>query len=575
MINTTCLVREPTFMQFKNSAHLYSMQSTFLRLSVLTVFVFLVGLTPVFAQADRDSQSANSVPSKLEKVTIYQQGALLTRTGSLTLKAGEQEIILEGLERNINPGSIQLAIDRSVGIFAVEYTRVNPKAGSEPDSLIKLRGELKGLRKVLAVNAIQQKGYDEEIEILKANRLIAQSETSGYSAASIREATQLHNELATAARVARLDLVEKATEINKDILVLEQRINAIRPNQKGAVGKIVAKVIAERGGAFNFELSYITNAASWSPNYDLYVQTEGTSKSQLVLAADIRQNTGIDWENVALTLSNTNINSRLTPPTLSPIFLGGNAEYNLKSQVAGTVQKRKQTAEEEVVYAPLQNASADVAYAATYATQSNSAAARLYEIDRPFSLVANGKSSSVKLTSNELPIDLRYRIVPKREQQAYLEAVITGWDTLNLLAAQTRTHLDGRYLGKTYLNTQQNSDTLTVGLGPDKRLVVKRTGRGQGSDTKFIRGKKEYNLGYQITLRNTRNVAIDVLVEDQIPVSQKDELTVELKNATGKPDLDEFTGKLTWKLSLKPAKEEKLIVNYQIVAPKNTPIRFE
>ena len=544
------------------------MQSNFFRLIVLAILVLFVGLTPVLAQAQ--------VSSKLERVTVYQQGALLTRAGSITLKAGEQEFELEGLERNINAGSVQLAIDRSVGIFAVEYARVNPKTGSEPDSLIKLRDELKDLRKVLAVNNIQQKGYNEELEILKANRLIAQSETTGYSAASIREATKLHNELSTAARVARLDLIEESTGIKKEITALEQRVNAIRPNQNGAVGKITAKVIAERGGTFNFELTYITNAASWNPNYDLYVQTEGASKSQLVLAADIRQNTGVDWEKVALTLSNTDINSRLAPPMLSPIFLGGNEAYRSQGQVAGTTIRRKQAnVDAEAVSAPLANTTADVAYAATYATQSNSAAARLYEIDRPFSLIANGKSSSVKLTSNELPINLRYRIVPKREQQAYLEAVITGWDTLNLLAAQTRTHLDGRYLGETYLNTQQNSDTLTVGLGPDKRLVVKRTGRGQGSDTKFIRGKKEYNLGYQITLRNTRNIAIDVLVEDQIPVSQKDEITVELKNATGKPDLEEFTGKLTWKLSLKPAKEEKLSVNYKIVAPKNTPIRFE
>lgn len=484
---------------------------------------------------------------------------------------------MENLERNINSGSIQLAIDRSVGIFAVEYGRSNPQNATEPDSLIQLRADLKKVKKELAVNMILQKGHNEELEILKANRVITQSETTGYSAASIREATRLHSELATTARVARLDLAEAAEEIKKEVANLERRINAIRPGQNSATGKINAKVIAERAGTYSFEVTYITNAAGWNPNYDLYVITEGQAKSNLVLAADVQQSTGVDWENVQLTLSNTDINSRLAPPMLSPLYLGGNDQRRMRSQIAGAAPRMKKAdadmAMEEELVMPMQNMA--MSAPATFATQSNSAAARLYEIDRPFSLVANGKASSVKLTSHELPLDLRYRIVPKREQQAYLEAVITGWDTLNLLAAQTRTHLDGRYLGETYLNTQQNSDTLTVGLGPDKRLIVKRTGRGQGSDTKFIRGKKEYNLGYQISLRNTRDVAIEVLVEDQIPVSQREEITVELKNASGKPDLEEFTGKLTWKLTLKPAKEEKLSVNYEIVAPKNTPIRFE
>jgi len=544
------------------------MQSYLLRFSILIILAFSVGLIPVLAQAQ--------IATKLEAVTVYQRGALLTRIGTISLQAGEQEFVLENLEHSINGGSIQLAIDRSVGIFALEYGRMIPKNVTEPDSLIRLRNELKSLRKDLAVNQIIQKGYKEELDIIEANRVVAQSETTGYSSSSIREATKLHSELATAARLGHLEATEEAEDIKKEIASLEQRISSIRPNQGTAKGKISAKVIAERSGTFKFELTYITNAAGWNPNYDLYVITEGQAKSNLVLAADVRQSTGVDWENINLTLSNTDINSRLAPPMLSPIYLGGIEQYSLRSQVAGAAPRRKSAkadmmVEEELVV-PMQNA---MAAPATYASHSNSAAARLYEIDRPFSLVANGKTSSVKLTSHQLPLDLRYRIVPKREQQAYLEAVITGWDTLNLLAAQTRTHLDGRYLGETFLNTQQNSDTLTVGLGPDKRLVVKRTGRGQGSDTKFIRGKKEYNLGYQISLRNTRNVAIEVLVEDQIPVSQRDEIVVELKNTTGKPDLEVFSGRLTWKLTLKPAKEEKLSVNYQIVAPKNTPIRFE
>jgi len=330
------------------------MQSFILRFSVVAIFSLLFGLIPVLAQAQ--------VPSKLESVTVYQRGALLTRTGTIKLQAGEQEFVIENLERNINAGSIQLAIDRTVGIFAVEYGMSNSKEGVEPDSLILLRQELKKVRKRLAVNNIQQNGHSEELEILKANRVIAQSETTGYSASSIREATKLHNELATAARIARLELEEEAFGLKKEIKNLEQRISTIRPNQNVVAGMISAKVIAERSGTYNFELTYITNAASWNPNYDLYVQTEDEVKSQLVLAADIRQNTGVDWENVQLTLSNTDINSRLAPPMLSPIYLGGNQAYSLRSQVTGVATKRKSAeadmAMEEELVMPMQNAMA-------------------------------------------------------------------------------------------------------------------------------------------------------------------------------------------------------------------------
>jgi uncharacterized protein (TIGR02231 family) len=249
----------------------------------------------------------------------------------------------------------------------------------------------------------------------------------------------------------------------------------------------------------------------------------------------------------------------------------------LKSQVAGAAPRRRSEveADEELVITSQNAMETPVMEISTYGTMSNTAVARLYSIDHPFTLTANNKPATVKLQAYDLPVSLRYKIVPKREQRAYVEAIITGWDTLSLLPAQTRTHLDGRYLGKTFINPEVLNDTLSVGLGADDRVIVKRTGRGQGSDTKVIRGVKEYKLGYNIALRNTRDVAVQVVIVDQIPVSQRDEVKIELKEATGKPKMEDFSGQLTWELSLKPTEERELSVRYEITAPRDMPVRFE
>lgn len=548
-------------MYSRQQLHLYTMQRILFLFSSVLVLISTLGITQLFAQT--------IVSSKVEAVTVYQQGALVTRKGSVKLDAGEQQLRFSNLEQSIRSGSLQLDIDPSVGTFAIEFGFDASRKTQEPDSLLQLRDSLTVVRLALSRLAAKRAGYIEELAVIAANRdLSSDQAATSQSPEKIRDAAKIYREMSTAANLALVDIDVEEKRLKMLEARTVRRIESIRPAPRQDIGVVNAKVVAERAGTFDFELTYIVESTSWSPNYDLYVTTEGKANSQLVLAANVQQTTGVDWNNVKLTLSTGDINSRLAPPQLAPYYIG-------YPQPVAMARNQAQVESDMVFEAPMSNTGYAPKRQATYGTELSSASAQLYAINRPFSLATNGKASSVKLIAHDLPIHLRYRVVPKREQRAYLEGLITDWDELNLVAAQTRMHLDGRYLGEIYLDVQQNSDTLTFGLGPDERLVVERTGKGQGSDTKFIRGRKVYNLGYVISLRNTRNVAIDVLVEDQVPVSQRDEITVEIKERSGKPSFDASTGILSWQLSLKPASREELKVAYTIDAPKDTPIRFE
>ncbi len=541
----------------------------------LLALLFILCCSTVLAQAQ-----INSPASRISEVTVYRQGALVKRTGKLTVTAGDQETSFAGLEQSIRPGSVQLAVGQGVNTFSLDVTNDPSRAPEEPDSLLTLRDQLLALNDSLAVLAAQRAGLTEELAVLAANRDITGEQASPANAATaVRDAARLYRELTTEAQIALARLLPRERDLQKRQQQLQQRVNAIRPQPRGNVGRITAKLIAERAGTYDYELSYIVNNASWTPDYDLYVQAEQDTRARLTLSGNLQQYTGVDWENVRLTLSTSDINSRLAPPELSPLYLG--REVNLAFQMAGNSAGYAKRAAPRPEADAMEDAEMVIdgvplyAPAATYATSTNSAAARLYAIDRPFSLPANGRPSAVRLTSHELPLALRYHVVPKRETVAYLEGVVTGWDTLNLLGANVRLHLDDRYLGDTYLDPAQNSDTLSVGLGPDPRLVVERKPLGKGSDTKLIRNRKEYDLGYSITLRNTRNVPVSVLLEDQIPVSQREEIEVTLKSVESNGRLDSTTGKIVWQLSLKPATREQIAVRYEVVAPKEVVVNFE
>ena len=553
--------------------------------SAFTQLLALLPLALSLSTAPIHAQLANPT-STLTEVTVYRQGALVKRTGRVTVTAGNQDLAFTGLEQSIRPGSVQLAVAQSVSTFALDVTQDPSRAPAEPDTLLGLRDQLAALDDSLARLSAERAGLNEELAVLAANRdLTGEQATPSTSATAVRDAARLYRELTTEAQLALARLKPREERLQKRQQQLQQRIGAIRPQPAGNVGRITAKVIAERAGTFAYEFSYIVNNASWTPDYDLYVQADEDTRARLTLSGNVQQYTGVDWTDVKLTLSSSDINSRLAPPELSPLYLGRDVA-SLRSNMAGyakeleaadgtiSIRGARTDGPQYVIDGVRIQAAASNA-APTYATATNSAAARLYTVDRPFSLAANGRPSAVRLTSHELPLSLRYHVVPKREPTAYLTGVVTGWDTLNLLGANVRLHLDERYLGDTYLDPAQNSDTLTVGLGPDPRVVVERKPLGRGSDTKLIRNLKTYDLGYEISLRNTRSVPIDILVEDQIPVSQRDEVEVELKSATASPSVEASTGKLTWQLSLKPATREQLVVRYDVKAPKEVVVNFE
>jgi len=57
-------------------------------------------------------------------------------------------------------------------------------------------------------------------------------------------------------------------------------------------------------------------------------------------------------------------------------------------------------------------------------------------------------------------------------------------------------------------------------------------------------------------------------VEDQVPVSQNSQITVDTQELSG-GQLDKTTGKIQWSFALKPQSDKKIELKYQVKYPKN------
>lgn len=153
--------------------------------------------------------------------------------------------------------------------------------------------------------------------------------------------------------------------------------------------------------------------------------------------------------------------------------------------------------------------------------------------------------------------------MPKLDATAYLVANVADYSKHNLLPGDANVIFEGMNVGKTYLNTENTDEKLRLNLGKDPKVSLERILVSDKSGTKTLSSKKEQSFMYEITVKNNKNVAIDIQVEDQFPLSTDTSIEVTLNETSG-ASVDNEKGLLKWNIALKPNETKKIRFSYQI-----------
>ncbi|VXC22474.1 conserved hypothetical protein [Flavobacterium sp. 9AF] len=191
-----------------------------------------------------------------------------------------------------------------------------------------------------------------------------------------------------------------------------------------------------------------------------------------------------------------------------------------------------------------------------------------YEIKDPYTVLSDGKIYTAEIKTFHLPAKYQYLSIPKLDASAYLTAKITDWQDLNLFDGELNLFFEGAYLGKSLLYLQNASDTLEVSLGKDKGISVVRKQLKEFKAKQFLSSYKTESRAFEISIKNNKPYPIEIVVMDQLPISNTKEITVqeeEYKEGT----LAEETKIITWKLELLSKTEKKLNIKYKVKSPKD------
>lgn len=531
-------------------------------------------------------QEEKEISSNIKEVTVFLNGAEVTRLADLSIQKGVNEFRISDLSPFIQSNSIQVkSNNKAVTIVSVNHEinyldraslAASPKVKSVNDSI-------KALELNLAIRYTYERVYNEEKSLLIANKNLGGVNT-GVNLEDLMDAVDFYRDRLINIETKLLEIQRNKKELNESISRLKKQ-RAMYYNDVKNTGEVFVNLTSSVKTNAKIEISYLVNNAGWVPFYD--IRSDDLEKPvDLTYKGKVFQKTGKDWENVMIKLSTGNPTTDNTQPEFSKWYL---QYYNAYARNIGYGEMRRKSVKKEKV--ALNAASAPQYESASYeileedefadnvsfdnnstiadfTTVSQSSVSAIFDIAVPYTVKSNGKPNLIEIQNYELPVSYQYYSMPKKDKDAFLLANVIGWGDYNLLSGEANVYFENTFVGESYLETAITNDTLNVSMGRDKSIVISREKIKDFCKNSSFGGNKKSTRGYEIKVRNNKSTAIEIELIDQIPLSNQKEIEVEVmesKNAV----YDENTGKLTWRLTIPANSTSNVSFKFSVKYPKD------
>lgn len=191
-----------------------------------------------------------------------------------------------------------------------------------------------------------------------------------------------------------------------------------------------------------------------------------------------------------------------------------------------------------------------------------------FDIANPYSVPSDGKQYAMEIGQFNLNASYQYFVAPKLSTDVFLTAQLTNWNKYNFLSGEANLFFEDTFIGKSLINTQATVDTLNLSLGTDKNIIVTRTLQKDLTERQNFGSNKKETRNWLIDVKNRKSQPVNLLVEDQVPVSQNSAIAVDTQELSG-AKLEVLTGKVSWNFLLNSQDDKKVRLKYAVKYPKN------
>lgn len=535
-----------------------------------------------------DRDNIKIVESQISEVTVYTDRALITRRGTVALTGNERELTVASLPTTLETESVRAT---GAGTVAVRLLGVHTETvfHSEPtgDRIAELTAQIQELETDKL--AIQQQIASRNIQLKFVENLSEKSVASFASSIAkqqigLNETGELINFLGSnykkyVSAIAQHERQQR--DLDKQIEALRQQLHQVQTPYSQQSFNIIVAIEPSGSGNFELEVSYVVTRASWTPLYDLRVNTTN-NQINLNYLAEVNQNTGEDWTGVALTLSTAKPGMGTLPPKLEPWFID-----IVRLQLAPTVElmkaRRVGTEDAEMDHMALeienQLQSAKIArrsaapapepIAAQTATArvSKEGSTVSFQVGGNTNIPSDGTPHKVTIFSDNYPSKPEYIAIPHLVSFAYLQAIVTNPTTgATLLPGKANIFRDNTFVGNVQLENVSPGEEFKLNLGIDEGLKIERELVERQVDKKLIGNQRRTTYAYRLILTNLQQVPAKLTLKEQLPVSRKEQIKVRLTQTNPKIIAGEM-GLLEWIISMPAQAKQELYYQFVVEHP--------
>jgi uncharacterized protein (TIGR02231 family) len=519
------------------------------------------------------AQTEKEIKAEIKHVTVFPDRAQVDHETSVSLLPGKSVLRLSGLSPYIDVQSIQVKGFGEFTILSVNHQ--NNYLQNLEDS-----PEVKSI--LSQIETLQTKVEDENaaISILKekeaflvANRAILVKEST-FTLEQFKNVMDLYTNNIDQITMTTLKKQRLIKDYNKQISALQKQIADKLGKKQLPSGEILVSVTSEKQVTGKLTFSYVVSNAGWYPSYDIRVD-DIKNPVAIFYKANVFQNSGVEWKDVRLSFSNATPWVAGDIPVLNPWFVDyyNPAPVLYKSVTSGA--KRSEAPAMMEMVASDKKMEEKAMEAAPVSVQKQVGETTIsFDIAVPYTVQSDGKIQTVEIQRIMVPADYKYVTMPKLSPLAYLTANITDWAKLSLQTGEATLYFENSFVGKSTLNVNQLKDTLTISLGTDNSILVKREKRKDFTSRKVIGANRTDTYSFLLTVRNNKSNPVKITMNDQIPVSSNNSINVDIDELSG-GKLDQQTGEIKWDLDIKPQETKQIVVTYSVKYPKDKIVILE
>ncbi len=543
-------------------------------------FIITLLLIFLFSFTSLAIQQEIQLDSKISRVQVYPESAMVFQEGGIELTKGNYRLIFTDVVEKIDDRTIHVELEKDA------QSRVRIKGVSmktillqeEPEEKIRqLKEEIKHLEKEIKKITSEKNSLNDKKEFLNSIIYLFQDQKKADDSAmqipSIEQLESLYVFLDEKLKInyhQNLDYDFQIEAYRDQITFLQKQLQQITEERRDSIKAISIDLEVFQKKHFKIFLAYqINKGISWQPVYDVRADIK---KGNLALTtyALISQTTGVDWENVDISLSTARPTVSGQLPSIEPWFL---RPYQPDERVSKTMELPMVDREESNI-AGTALKEPDFLVPVEHKGTSLS-----FHIPQKVSIPSGSSREKVMISEKQLAGKLNYKAYPRISPYMYFNVLVENHLDIPLLPGNVNIFLDGGFTGNTYLNYIPPGEDFDISLGIAENVKVKRELLKKFRDETLISNipssKVVTKYEYKITVENFQEIESSCQIFESIPVPEDDRIQVNLEKVTKDPEERDWNSKRgvwMWELLLGPQEKTEIYITYSIIHPRDMQI---